>query len=284
MGCGCCYGASLSPAWSTLGIKAWNSNEHETLSEKLGEPNLTVPGKIADVQITASSTFSRSTLPYTARLHAWGARWCPAWGRARDSWIQVDLGRLCSVSGVATQGNGWFAEWTTGYKLSYSLDGDAWMEHPTTFQGNCDRQTVVKHAIEEPFQCRYVRLCPKTWVSFGQVNGGDGPCIRFDLYTMGKARMISLSEEGAEIVGRALSGKEFFRTDTRGGATTHAGSLRQQIADCLRVHPARLTLFNGHLPMVDSDSIDDVNAVVLKQLITEAEEAQQNPVEPAQLE
>ena len=86
------------------------------------------PAKVTDRQITSSSSFSFACRPHNARLDLPGARWCPSRHEAHDtgrqSWLQVRFNELEVLTGVATQGNGSFREWTMSYQVSYSMDGE----------------------------------------------------------------------------------------------------------------------------------------------------------------
>ncbi|KAK3735291.1 hypothetical protein QZH41_003361, partial [Actinostola sp. cb2023] len=49
-----------------------------------------------------------------------------AWASGRNQagqWIQVDLGKVAKVTGIATQGRYDYSQWVTSYSLQYSLDG-----------------------------------------------------------------------------------------------------------------------------------------------------------------
>ena len=84
-------------------------------------------GKILDSAIRASSTYHEMHRPQLARLHRTEFEhfsWAPA--DPYDSWIQVDLGEVKSVTGVATQGRPSHPQWTTSYKLSFSDNSQNW--------------------------------------------------------------------------------------------------------------------------------------------------------------
>ena len=85
-------------------------------------------GKILDSAITASSVFDQNFEPAYGRLNVY--RGGCAWARAREeqvnTWIQVDLGDIISVTGVATQGRCTWPQWVTSFEVSYSTDGENW--------------------------------------------------------------------------------------------------------------------------------------------------------------
>ena len=87
-------------------------------------------GAISDVQISASSKKDDSFAASRARLHVKksgtvGIRQ-GGWSPFKDDfnqWLQVDLGRLTTVTRLATQGRDGSDEWVTKYTLQYSVDG-----------------------------------------------------------------------------------------------------------------------------------------------------------------
>ena len=44
----------------------------------------------------------------------------------QDQWLQIDLHRQVSVSGVVLQGRPDIKEWITRYQVEYALDGNSW--------------------------------------------------------------------------------------------------------------------------------------------------------------
>ena len=89
---------------------------------EFGEETLGVgDGRIKDSQMTSSS-FHSSTLS-TARGRLYGSTSWSARKNDQNQWIQVDLGRTETVTGVATQGRRNARQWVKTYSLSHSLDG-----------------------------------------------------------------------------------------------------------------------------------------------------------------
>ncbi len=81
----------------------------------------------------AASSYYDNDANYQAaygRLHgSRGDGWCAASSSSDDDWLQVNLGRMIHVCGVATQGDGThdpYDEWVTDFKLSFSSDGSTW--------------------------------------------------------------------------------------------------------------------------------------------------------------
>jgi hypothetical protein len=80
-------------------------------------------GKIPDDAITASSTYDNRHKPGYARLTRVGKSccWTPTNAGRVGSWLQVDLGQLTTVTGIATQGTCYnHIEWAKSYSVSYS--------------------------------------------------------------------------------------------------------------------------------------------------------------------
>ena len=125
---------------------------------------------IPDSSITASSVYSSKYPPLLARLHvkAGGGNPKGAWAAKVNrfgEWIQVDIGKMTEVTGVATQGRQDADEWVRSYILLFSHDGSTFTNYLAgkSFAGNNDRDTVVKHDLKPPVIARYIRLVPKTW-------------------------------------------------------------------------------------------------------------------------
>ena len=82
---------------------------------------------IPNGQVRASSEWDPNHAAIQGRLHyipppgkqgGWSARYNDA-----NQWLQIDLGALFRVTGVATQGRHNHDQWVTKYKLQYSDDG-----------------------------------------------------------------------------------------------------------------------------------------------------------------
>jgi hypothetical protein len=86
-------------------------------------------GKIPDNAITASSTYSSQYKPSYARLKKVGSScsWTSTAAGKIGSWLQVDLGQLSTVTGIATQGTCYTpTEWAKSYSVSYSNGPNSW--------------------------------------------------------------------------------------------------------------------------------------------------------------
>jgi len=96
------------------------------------------PVGTSDIFIIPDHRFSASSSrianePSKARLDGDSA-WVPSTNNNNDDYLEIDLGSVYFVCGVATQGNSGSSEWTTLYKIKTSLNNRNWtvyMEHGT---------------------------------------------------------------------------------------------------------------------------------------------------------
>ena len=75
---------------------------------------------ISDQRFSASSSLSGRS-PSDGRLNGSNA-WIPATNNDNNDFLQIDLGSVYFVCGVATQGNPNNDYWTEKYKIKTSLD------------------------------------------------------------------------------------------------------------------------------------------------------------------
>ena len=85
-------------------------------------------GQILDSAITASSFYSEYYKPWYGRLNLYLGRcaWSTLTAGRDNAWIQVDLGDINLVTGVATQGRCTEDERVTSYTVAHSTDGVNW--------------------------------------------------------------------------------------------------------------------------------------------------------------
>ena len=104
-------------------------------------------GKILDSAITASSVYGSRYKPYFGRLKKSAnlCSWTPTEAGRVGSWLQVDLGRKTTITGLATQGSCYGGEWPTSYSLSYSNDGFNWTDYEES--GNAKVIKCAKHIL-----------------------------------------------------------------------------------------------------------------------------------------
>ena len=79
---------------------------------------------ISDQRFSASTSLSGRS-PSDGRLKGSNA-WIPATNIDNNDFLQIDLGSLYFICGVATQGNPNGNDWTKTYKIKTSLDNDVW--------------------------------------------------------------------------------------------------------------------------------------------------------------
>ena len=88
---------------------------------------------ITDSQITASSFKTESFRPAYGRLNnrpsgAMGGAWC-AGTSDKFQFLQIDLRKEMTLSGVATQGQIDEANWVAKYSIQHSKDGTNWKDY-----------------------------------------------------------------------------------------------------------------------------------------------------------
>ena len=84
-------------------------------------------GSISDVQISASSKWNNRLGAERARLNGIKVKgklgaWRSGYNRL-GQWLQVDLEKYTTVTGLATQGRSDYDQWVTKYRMQYSDDG-----------------------------------------------------------------------------------------------------------------------------------------------------------------
>ena len=97
---------------------------------------------IPDSRMTASSFYNSYRYSYYGRLkesRGYGG-WCPQNKSDRTEYLQVDIGEVRFVCGVATQGRRLGPQRITSYKLQLSTNGIAW---------NIYRETNIGKVLRE---------------------------------------------------------------------------------------------------------------------------------------
>lgn len=164
----------------------------EDCSEELG----IYTGKIPDSRFYASSSYyswyqsyynpanpgSNSQTRFSARLHYTGTKaWCSASQAAMSEYIQVDLGRVVFVTGLALQGHPSQSRWVSSYNIRYSIDYENWKyygkhgENSTTLPGTTWPGRNTRANWFEPILARYVRIIAASRES-------TQTCLRFELF------------------------------------------------------------------------------------------------------
>ncbi|XP_078085041.1 neuropilin-2a isoform X1 [Mustelus asterias] len=140
-------------------------------------------GQISNMQITASSSYAFGNWDATqGRLNFHMNGWTPNEDTVKE-WIQVDLGILKILTGVATQGaisvDTSKTYFVSSYKLEMSSNGEDWMtyrqgKNHKLFPANTDGNEVVLNTLTPPVLARFVRIRPQVWT--------NGISMRFELY------------------------------------------------------------------------------------------------------
>lgn len=106
-------------------------------------------------------------LASNAKLYKKGNAWRPLWDDT-NQFIQVDLGQMYRITGIATQGCDSEPWWTTSFMLQYSVDNHTWQDYMDPVRktlsliGNSDQGTVNKQSLVM-FHARWVKLWPVMW-------------------------------------------------------------------------------------------------------------------------
>ncbi len=166
------YGVTLSGSYTCLmkingncpvtsNAVAVTVNPVPTAPEAYG--NVTLAG-LPNASITASSFYGGGYEPWRGRLFdlSTTANWSAQTNDA-NQYLQIDLGKVRPVDAILTQGRHNANQWVTSYRLSYSLDGNTWIDYPPVLTGNTNQTTVVKNVLTTPFSARYVRIRPVTY-------------------------------------------------------------------------------------------------------------------------
>ncbi|XP_075745319.1 hemocytin isoform X1 [Rhipicephalus microplus] len=131
------------------------------------------PFPLPDSSYKASSSASMISSPRHSRLgsrtssSSFGA-WMPRYPRSGE-YIEVDLGRLRSVFGIALQGRERTRQWVTRYRVLVSADGTqyAYVQNSEgkiqDFVGNHDSNGVSRQLFDQPVRARFVRIEPTAW-------------------------------------------------------------------------------------------------------------------------
>ena len=89
--------------------------------------------------------------------------WCSKHNKV-GQWIQLDNGKIGSISGIITQGRKDADQWIKSFKVKYKDEGGSWWDvDGKTFTGNSDRNTKVTTTFSKSVRARYIRIYPQTW-------------------------------------------------------------------------------------------------------------------------
>ncbi|XP_022783170.1 uncharacterized protein LOC111323973 [Stylophora pistillata] len=128
-------------------------------------------GWIPDDSFSTSSIFSSGYAAKYGRLN--GTRvWKPNTTTDPNDYLQIDLLYEYVICAVATQGNppsqSSALEWTTQYKLRFSLNGTTFFPYKENnidkvFRGNSGKTDTVKNSLEEFASTKFIRFQPTAY-------------------------------------------------------------------------------------------------------------------------
>ncbi|CAH3036503.1 unnamed protein product, partial [Porites lobata] len=145
---------------------------------------------ISDQRFSASSSLSGRS-PSDGRLNGSNA-WIPATNNNNNDFLQIDLGSVYFVCGVATQGNPNNDHWTKTYKIKTSPDNVVWTFYSEggsekIFTGNDDKNSIVRSELYEPPAAKFIRFYPVTFNS--------SKALRVEVYGSKQGCFVSFKNE-----------------------------------------------------------------------------------------
>ena len=101
--------------------------------------------RIPDARMTASSFYDGRYHPFYGRLNEsrGKGKWCTKTTSDRTDYLQVDMGGVRFLCGVATQRIPRVSAWATSYKLQLSTDGITWNTYKETNVEKVRRELYV---------------------------------------------------------------------------------------------------------------------------------------------
>ncbi|MFN5421917.1 MAG: discoidin domain-containing protein, partial [bacterium] len=170
---------SFTPTSSTVKPSSSFANPLLWLRADAGVKNVTYPLKnVSAANRTVSSELDVNWVKANSLFTNTTRSWIPgtndgATGSPKG-WIQLDLGSVQSIDGVATLGAAGYAYWTKDYSVQVSSDGTNWT-NLGRFDGNFDNNTPRYNDFSSPVSCRYIRVFPGGYYQYR--------AMRLDVYT-----------------------------------------------------------------------------------------------------
>eukprot|EP00795_Rhopilema_esculentum_P010304 gene10304-19002_t len=170
---------------SSIEISINNFHERDGIDDCSNELGVRTR-KIPDSRFYAKSTWNNDNRhgPHSARLHYYGPGWCSYYNTPISEYLQVDLGTMMVVSGIAIQGHGNNYHSVTKFKIEYSKNGIIWQFYKseqdsvlefTALRENNGLETSVNWFRN--LKTRLIRLVPTARLSNINVT-----CLRIELY------------------------------------------------------------------------------------------------------
>ena len=89
--------------------------------------------------------------------------WCSG-ANTVGQWIELDNGKIGSISGVITQGRKNSSQWVKSFKVKYKDGSGSWWDiDGKIFPGNVDKDSKVTTTFSKPVRARYIRIYPQSW-------------------------------------------------------------------------------------------------------------------------
>ncbi|XP_020911637.1 receptor-type tyrosine-protein phosphatase F, partial [Exaiptasia diaphana] len=147
-------------------------------------------GNLGNIGVTASSSSDNSHDASDGRLYG-DASWCSSTS-SNSEYIQIDFGKMATLTGIATQGDHTDDKWVKTYILKYSFDGIQWNDYKEggnnakVFQGNSNKSGIVVRWLNRPTTVRNIKVHPQTWNS--------DICMRLELFGCSSPSTLKISE------------------------------------------------------------------------------------------
>ena len=157
-------------------------NGRDECSQEMGARN----GKIPNSAFTAASSWNSDYQAHFARLHITSGGWCSASGSPLSDYLQIDLGTVKIVTGVAIQGQGGIGNgvhYITQFNIKYSTDHLHWHYYTGIGSnahvfGGVRRQQRYETRVNwfQRTMARYLRIIPTARSTT------TSTCIRLEFY------------------------------------------------------------------------------------------------------
>jgi len=132
------------------------------------------PSEPAQTQLTTPDSMRSASMVHANRGLNWKLQICGnsmidssgGWCGKNNvgQWIQLDNGKVGSISGIVTQGRKDHPQWVKSFKVKYKDESGSWWDiDGKTFPGNVDKSSKVTTTFSKPVRARYIRIYPQTW-------------------------------------------------------------------------------------------------------------------------
>ncbi|KAK3744972.1 hypothetical protein QZH41_008497, partial [Actinostola sp. cb2023] len=135
-------------------------------------------GIIQSNHMSSSSHVDNTHTPSHGRLYG-DTSWCST-ASSNTEYLQINLGNMVTLTGLATQGDRTMDKWVKNYTFNYSMDGNMWttyrggLDSVKVIQGNTNKNSIIVTWLSHPTTARHVRVLPRAW--------NTAICMRIELY------------------------------------------------------------------------------------------------------